>query len=279
MKVCAKCKQERHDNMFGRAPRNSDGLQSWCRECYRRARNAYGIPSESELAALSIDELLKKPLYLRSLGLAQRGLKFCKRCNEVKNRSDFSPMGPKKPKKLAGYCKQCHSERLKKERLINPDIQKRQNISRRHKRATNPEHAERVRKYWREYVKSPRMRLMGRLRSHTKILKDKPESTSTLLGGKAKDIIAHLTNGGSVIPAGYDVDHHVPIAFFNLENDFQRLACFNWRNLRLLPVSVNRAKRDVLPENHEQHLIEICQVLGFPKEEVLCGRNKKIPIC
>lgn len=122
------------------------------------------------------------------------------------------------------------------------------------------------------------MRLIGRFRSHNKILRDvgKLESTSSLLGGKARDIVARLTNGGTEIPKGCDIDHHVPVSYFNLENDFQRLACFNWRNLRVLPMIVNRGvKGDSIPEDFEEHLTLICSELGFPKNEVLLGKSKK----
>lgn len=282
MKVCTKCKRQFPEVAFGSDRKRKDGLQVYCKTCLSKIgaakQKVQDDALEAELASLPIEQLFEKPLYLRSLGLAQRGLKFCKCCNAVKARGEFSPMGPKKPNKLSGYCRGCHRERQKNDRILNPDKQKIITAKLREKRATDPVYADKKRTYCREYMRKPKMRLISRFRSHNKILSrmGKPESTSTLLGGKAKDIVAHLTNGGTQIPYGHDIDHHVPVAYFNLENDFQRLVCFNWRNLRLLPTSVNRGiKRDNLPGDFEEHLTRICSELGFPANEVLLGKNKK----
>lgn len=273
MKVCSKCYQEfPEDNFYSHsAPRK--GRYPWCRKCHQAGDRKRAAARIEALSSLTVDELLRKNLYYRTLGLSQRGLKYCKRCNKVKPRDDFYPT--RTAKKMGSRCKECQSKLGKIYRDSNPESEKATAARKKLRLKTDPEYLEHKRRWAREYHKRPRPRFIKNLRCHTKILKDigKPESTSTLLGGNAKDIIAHLTNGSDRIPKGYDIDHHVPLAFFNLENDFQRLVCFNWRNLRLLTVTENRTKRGKAPEDLESHLTAICAVLGFPPKEVLRGRN------
>lgn len=64
MKTCSKCKQSKSESNFGRHKSTSDGLQSWCKLCKRRAMRQYRGGTEYIVKygdiALEIKELISK---------------------------------------------------------------------------------------------------------------------------------------------------------------------------------------------------------------------------
>lgn len=74
--------------------------------------------------------------------------------------------------------------------------------------------------------------------------------THELLGATPKFVLGYLTGGATRFPEGYEIDHHIPIAYFDITRPEEQLVCFNWRNLRLLTKAENVRKSDSLPEDY-----------------------------
>lgn len=98
----------------------------------------------------------------------------------------------------------------------------------------------------------------------------KAEKTNILLGSTGKQAYEYLKK------LGYDerihqIDHMIPINYFDLSIKKHQLVCFNYRNLQPMDKISNIQKSDNLPDGWEEKLKEICQVLG-----ITLSSNQKI---
>jgi len=80
----------------------------------------------------------------------------------------------------------------------------------------------------------------------------KIERTMQLVGCSIEALKAHIesqfTNGQSWENRNeWHIDHHVPIAAFDLNVVEEKLIAFNWKNLRPLPCQENHIKGDTIP--------------------------------
>lgn len=113
-------------------------------------------------------------------------------------------------------------------------------IHRRHKRRTNI-----------QFMLMDRFRATSNRAFRRQWIK-KPARTEALLGCTIADAKAHIesqfTSEMSWLNRGsFVIDHHVPIAAFDLRNTDEVALAFNWRNLKPLTQHENSIKSDTLP--------------------------------
>ena len=170
-----------------------------------------------------------------------------------------------------GHCTQCHKEyrespgarslrlvrskdpekRAKKRAYqTTPEYRERRN-KRQGLRHSTPEYrAKRGVKIRRRRKEDAHFRLRHMLKNRVNRAlrgRNKTASTMKLVGCTIEHLRAHLEK---TMPAGHDwstvhVDHIRPCASFDLRDPKQQRACFNWRNLRLLPAVENMSKNSV----------------------------------
>lgn len=122
---------------------------------------------------------------------------------------------------------------------------------------------EKIRRYFREYlpdyrakqrVENPEFLLVDRMRAtlkrglSAKGLK-KTARTEALIGCTILELKQHIeaqfVNGMCWSnPASFCLDHFVPIAAFDVQDDEERLCAFNWKNLRPMDHVENKRKSD-----------------------------------
>ena len=116
------------------------------------------------------------------------------------------------------------------------------------KRQTHEEYmAKKRERYHERYHSDPAFRLLNILRVRLRhALKGKCKSAATLalLGCTPEECLAHIeaqfTEG--MTHENTDVDHIVPCASFNFENEEEQRQCFHWSNLQPLFKPENRSK-------------------------------------
>lgn len=232
LKTCTKCLADLPHDMFPR--RSGAKLRATCRVCHNaaeRARNA-GAFSESRQK--------------KSERNAQWRAKRVAEGRPLPDRSEAQAAwrlrDPEKTRALrrAQYLKD-------KEK---PGYQEKQRDYMRNRRANVPEF---------RFASYQRARIRGELTN----LRKKGGSFYELLGCKPIEAIKILTNGGRSIPDGMHVDHHVPVASFDLSQTRDQFVCFNWRNLRLLPRSENERKHAKIPSDAGNIVYEIASCLSL----------------
>ncbi len=154
-KTCRKCKTQKAVAEFRAAPRNADGLQSWCRACQnadsstkkraktaararKRAANApppgwkkcsqcgevkqvddyyrYHRSSDGHEAACKDCQRLRKGHAKRRVDAAPPGSKTCSMCDEVKPLDAFYN-DPRTPRAVTSACKECRREAAHQRKL------------------------------------------------------------------------------------------------------------------------------------------------------------------
>lgn len=76
------------------------------------------------------------------------------------------------------------------------------------------------------------------------------ESMRSIIGCSLVDLLKHLglDNSTAIGIASLSIDHVIPCVMFNLGDERQRAACFNFTNLRVIPHSDNASKQDMLDD-------------------------------
>lgn len=141
---------------------------------------------------------------------------------------------------------------------------------------------ETVRRMKRDYMKrrraiDPQFRLSCSLRTRVRSAlyfagTMKATRTAELVGCSMTALKAHLESqflpgmswdnyGGE---EGWQIDHYIACAQFDLTDNGQQRLCMNWRNLRPLPKQENFEKDDTLPEDWKPCLEALCSALGLP---------------
>lgn len=136
MKTCSKCKQEKELTEFQRRGKHDDTARSQCRDCnLNYGRNDYKAEREKEvkiLAALQIE-------------LNQRGLKYCKRCNQFKDLDEFGNQSGRTADKKRLCCKECNNASYQE--WYRSDLLKARDVSKKW-RQNNPEKRQEI---WQAY--------------------------------------------------------------------------------------------------------------------------------
>lgn len=186
--------------------------------------------------------------------------KACTKCKVVKPMDEFRTF--KRPRKSGfkerreSHCKDCKRKACAARRAANPEKHRAQNRAYRkrkkqgikRKRQTHEERMAKAAKYVRERRQTdPAFRLLRRLRARLyKALQGKSKSAATieLVGCTREECLAHIekqfTEG--MTHENIEVDHIVPCASFNLENELEQRQCFHYTNLQPLFKPENGSK-------------------------------------
>ena len=186
--------------------------------------------------------------------------KKCSKCQVVKPTDKFRTQ--KTPKKSGFHeyvrpeCKDCQRKANAARRAADPEKynaqqrayrkRKKEGITR--KRRTYEEIKARRTKYvMGSYHSEPAFKLMMNLRRRVRLALEgnsKSAATRALLGCTVDELLiyieAQFTEG--MTHENIDVDHIVPCASFNLENEEQQRRCFHWSNLQPLFKPDNQSK-------------------------------------
>jgi len=174
----------------------------------------------------------------------------CKRCSTCESWKSLDQYTSDKPK-ADGLCHQCipclkeyRRERFQTDkdyRKANRDkVNEWKRNAHANKRA-NPDDVFIQRRLKENIARRVRLLLEGQ----------KSENTTTLLGCSTVDLKTHLestfqegmswANYGT---HGWHIDHRIPCIAFDQEDDFERQACWNWRNLQAMWAEENLQKND-----------------------------------
>lgn len=192
--------------------------------------------------------------------------KTCTKC-QVLNPIDkfYTRKRPRKSGEIEcrqSRCKDCVKEAATARRKKNREKANATNRASYHRRKDGVKrkrqtHEERVAmqvKYMRERrQRDPAFRMLNRLRvrlHHALKGKSKSARTQALLGCTPEECLAHIeaqfTEG--MTHENTDVDHIVPCASFNFENEEEQRQCFHWSNLQPLFKPDNRRKSAKITE-------------------------------
>ena len=94
-----------------------------------------------------------------------------------------------------------------------------------------------------------------------------PSRPRFLLGCTYDDCAKHLgLTQSDELTADSDIDHIIPIYYYDLNNEEDLYRCFNYKNTQLLNKYVNRAKGAVLPDDETLlKMADVWPVGWFPK--------------
>lgn len=219
-----------------------------CKDCIRknqRERNKQSREKNNE--SKNNPELKNKP-------------KTCIRCNKEKTVGDF--------RINRGECIECERAFGRKYNKENHNIRKKwQDENKEHYAELQADwyqlNKPKVRTKYRERYANDygfRIRILTKSRLCQYISKTK--STEKYIGTKYENVARwieyNFTNGMTWKNHGtvWDVDHVIPVCKWDLKDDSQIDACFNWKNLSPYPSAINRnQKREKInPEQVESHL-------------------------
>lgn len=96
-------------------------------------------------------------------------------------------------------------------------------------------------------------------------------TTQILLGCEWHKVRSHLESlflpgmsWANASHSGWHIDHHIPVAAWDMKNEHHQRACFNWRNLRPMWGSDNHKKRDHLPNGWQDYMAMLLDVTKEP---------------
>lgn len=217
-KICTKCGEEKTLEEFDRQKSNkTTGRRAACKFCRKAIGKEYREANK----------------------------------NKLKERSKIYYINNKD--KIKAYKVEYYNKEENKSRKKNTDKQWRENnkdrVSTNKKKyyANNKDKVKHKVKEWRrnEYAKNPVFRTINSLRAQTQRLgKYKNESTINLIGCSSKEFWQR--NGSPSIEQLKDlqIDHIVPLSWFNLENEDHLKVSSHWTNLQYLNAEDNLNKSD-----------------------------------
>jgi len=201
-------------------------------------------------------------------------LKRCACCMSEKHADDFYTA---KTGKLMPLCKVCHNKECIRRRKIKDPTGE---TTKRWK-SRNPSHKEKQSQYmvkWKNenrdkiresrkrnrkaWKKSPSTKLFDVFRRRlASLVKSKKETTSAIIGCSGKFlkqwIESQFTKGMSWDNYGkWHIDHILPCASFDHNDEYQVKQCWNWQNLRPLWAAENIAKGATI--THPQGQLPLC---------------------
>ena len=199
-KYCNKCTSTKRSSSFGKCSRNSDGLQSWCKECKKNNYQSKHL-GLGKYSQVSYDVL------------STMSEKFCWSCMTMKSRSDYSVDSSRKDR-MQVECKKCKHTKVA---VLN---KKRYQSNIQVRIATN------FRSRFNEIV---RIKKINSNNSSIRYLGLNLESFKSYLESK---FLKGMTweNYGSV----WHMDHKVPCVSFDLTKESEIKKCFNYKNIQPL---------------------------------------------
>ena len=227
-KVCNRCRVEKNVSEFGKIEDSRDGYRYYCNECRRKELLING------------DAVNARRRKSRSINIEEAR------------------------KKANNYYKENHSElreKAKAYRLTN------RNHILTWEREYRQNNGDKIRKNYRKYVKNrratdPNFKLRGNLRNRIKDVLSrgkykKSAHTMELLGCTVDFFKKHLESkfvegmtwknyGGK---NGWQIDHIMPCASFDLSKPENQKKCFHYTNLQPLSAADNRKKHTSIPMN------------------------------
>lgn len=178
-------------------------------------------------------------------------MKKCGNCKEEKDINEFRIIKEKRTKNISEYlcsiCKLCERNRALEKYYQNKE--KYQEYSKQYKINNKEKINETRRKYTKEKMKIVEERLKRNMKTLlcTK-LKNKKESSSIYFGETIKNIkkwiefnfniFMNWENYGSY----WEIDHSLPINFFNMLDNNEASICFSWMNIMPLEKILNSKK-------------------------------------
>lgn len=206
-KVCTKCKVDKSLEFF----RNNYILQ--CKSCVKIRDDEYRKRDKVDPNVTS---------------------KVCTKCNIHKPLEFFSYR--KDEKRYLTQCKPCIQIKMNTYRKNSASFKRKFNEYRKTKRLTDENYA----------IKD---RLRARLRKMLRAKNvSKYEKTLDLLGCTFEEFKIHLESkfydDMTWETKNFQLDHIIPISWFNLSNDRQRKYCFSYKNIQPLTFRDNSIKRD-----------------------------------
>jgi hypothetical protein len=185
--------------------------------------------------------------------------KLCSRCTEWKQLEQYTKKTTGPADGLCDKCKTCWTEYRKERsqkdkdyRKVNRDKVNEWRRNERHRKRENPDAAFYQNRLKENIARRVRLLLGGQ----------KSENTTALMGCSTTDLKTHLEatfkegmaweNYGT---HGWHIDHRIPCIAFDQEDDFERRACWNWRNLQAMWAEENLQKNDQYdPKEKEKYL-------------------------
>lgn len=254
MKECSRCTVNQEDNQFTKNLAIKNGVQNICKSCKKIENTKNHLISKRRFENVS-DSQIKELLNFDE--------RFCKKCNTLKSKHDFSINRSKKDG-LNIYCKECIINKSKnyiknnrqkvKISLRNYKIKNKENVGIYIKkyRELNKEHINKYAKIRRDTIPNVKVRSAVSSRLNKKLkrfLLKKKISTDELLGCKVDFFVDYIeqkfTEGmswGNYGINGWCLDHIKPCAAFDLTKIEDQIECFNYKNYQPLWVSDNTIK-------------------------------------
>ncbi len=254
MKQCTKCGVEKNLEEFHKRKDTKDGRKSRCRDCMNVSSKKYREDNPEK--------------FIKHYEYEPNAIKKCTVCREEKLASEF-PKNKNAKYGVAGRCKACKNEKERAYRKANLNEYKEKRSKRRSDR----------------YKSDPIYRTQSSLRTQTYRLNNhKSKATVELVGCSPEEFWKR--NGSPCMEKlkDLDIDHIVPLSWFNLEDsDHIRVAC-SWTNLQYLGRSDNESKGNRYAgrpdailgyknefdlEKHVADMIEFLDSTESPEEENL----------
>jgi hypothetical protein len=187
-------------------------------------------------------------------------IKRCSTCTEWKPLNQYTSDKPK----ADGLCHQCipclreyrksRAQKDKDYRKANRDKVNAWNRTRYNRSKENQTDVYTQRRVKENIARRLRLLLKGQ----------KSQATSDLLGCSVEDLKTHLestwTEGMSwdnYGTRGWHIDHVIPCAAFDQDDEFERRACWNYRNLRALWGDENLAKSDMYSQEDKDAYLRL----------------------
>lgn len=261
-KTCAKCKEIKPYNEFGRDKSRKDGFDCYCKECKRSITRLWQRKNvEKNIKNFDESKVLQ--------------FKKCIKCKEIKSIDSFCFCKGKKDGRYC-YCKECHNERSNAWAKANPEKYKN---SIKNWEIANYEKRKIQKALWkqnnpdknREYSRKQYSTLQGRLNDSMRVMmrrslngKKAGRKWEQLAGYTVTQLEKHLKGKFTenmtwelFLKGEIHIDHIIPKSVFNYEKpedeDFKK--CWALKNLQPLWAKDNLSKHAKLNKHFQPSLI------------------------
>lgn len=220
-KICSKCKILKTYDEYYIRPNGSPYAQ--CNICKKESSKDWYIKNKNNKEKYNINE------------------KICPNCNILKKKDEYYVF--KNNGQMSTYCKICSKDKPDKEKV---------KIAKEKWRQNNKEH---VKEYNREFHHTTRKlniqyKINQALRSSLHRLLNKNQNTFDYVGctfeflKKWFEFFFNKNMSWDNYGIYWEIDHVKPCSAFDLTKEEEQKKCYNWTNLRPLPLQNNRSKRD-----------------------------------
>ena len=215
-KKCTKCGIEKNLEGFHKRKDSKDGRKSRCKDCMNVSNRKYREDNPEKIKSYRDNPYEYEP----------NAIKECTMCREEKLASEF-PKHKNAKYGVAGKCKACKNKKERAYRKANLNEYKEKRSKRRSDR----------------YKSDPIYRTQSSLRTQTHRLSNyKNKDTVELVGCSPEEFWKRNGSPSAEELKGLDIDHIVPLSWFDLSNkDHVRVAC-SWTNLQYLGRGDNESK-------------------------------------